>query len=355
MRETSNNQNVEGRMPLDRQRVNRGQEKDRLPTAHCPLPTDLFRARRALEPLIRRTPIEYCRWLSKLVEADVYLKLENLQLTGSFKIRGALNRLLQLTEEERRRGILTVSAGNHGRAVAYGAQLLGLDATVVVPKTAAQTKVEALRQYNVKLLQLGDNYDEAERQARLLEKEGGKTFISPYNDPGVIGGQGTIGLEMLEALPALDTILVAIGGGGLMAGVALAAKMIKPQLRLVGVEPQNSPSMLRSLQTGSIVQIEEDETIADGLAGNIEPGAITFPIIRELVDEIVLVSEEEIGRAVVALLEKDHLVVEGAGAAAVAALISGKVKTSGATVGAVVSGGNISLPLLKTLIMKYSN
>jgi threonine dehydratase len=301
-----------------------------------------------IRPWVRPTPIERSRWLSSDAGREVWLKLECFQTTGSFKLRGAMSRLAALDGAERSRGVLTVSAGNHGLAVAHCAAELGTSATVVVPRSASRAKVEAIRRYPVSLIEAGSNYDEAERAAREMARETDRIFVSPYNDPHVIAGQGTVATEMLEDRPELDCLLVPVGGGGLIAGIAVAARAINPSIKIYGVEPEASPTMTRSLEAGRIVEIEEDETIADGLAGNIEPGSITFPIIERLVDRIILVSEASIWRAVARVAREDHLMIEGSAAVAVAALEDARIE--GRRVAAAITGRNISLDLFARVI-----
>src|SRR5436853_3683946 len=245
---------------------------------------DIQRAAERIKTTARRTPLERSRWLSSELHGDVLLKLECLQLTGSFKLRGALAKLSRLTEEERGRGVLTVSAGNHGLAVAHCAEALKLDARIVMPRTASRAKVEAIRRYPVTLIECGETHDEAERAARRMERESGAIFASPYNDPEVIAGQGTIALEILEDAPDLDAIIVPVGGGGLIAGVAIVAKALQPHVKVHGAEPAATATMSAALAAGRLVEIIEEETIADGLAGNIEPGSMTFAITRDLID-----------------------------------------------------------------------
>jgi len=312
--------------------------------------TDILRAEQNVRGLIWETPLLRSSWLSEQANADVYLKLENLQLTGSFKLRGALNKLKRLGREAAKREIITVSAGNHGRAIAYGAELFGLTATIIVPRTAPKTKIEAIARHKVNLLLLGDTYDEAEHQAREMAARADALFISPYNDVDVICGQGTVAWEMLEAIPQLDAILVPVGGGGLLAGVAVAAKSLNPKVKVFGVQSEHSPAMHASFRAGQIVNVVEKETIADGLAGNIEPGSMTFPIIKESVDDILLVSEEAIAHAIVLLLKHEHQVVEGAGAVTVAALLSGRFQVPGRKVGLILSGSNIDLDRLMSVV-----
>ena len=302
---------------------------------------DVKRARERIGSTVRRTPIEHSRWLSADLEREVFLKLECFQLTGSFKIRGAMAKLSSLTSDQRSHGVLTVSAGNHGLATAHCANLLGLNATIVVPESASRTKVTSIRRYPVTLIERGATYDDAERLARDMERESDATFVSPYNDREVIAGQGTIGLEILEDLPRIDVLVVPVGGGGLLAGVALAAKAINPQIRVYGAEPITSPTMTAALEAGRIIEIEERPTIADGCAGNIEPGSITFPIIQRLVDGIILVSEDSIQTAMARIAREDHLMIEGSAAVSLAALNDPALDKK--SVAAVVSGRNISL------------
>jgi threonine dehydratase len=310
------------------------------------------RARDRIAATARRTPFERSRWLSAEHRRDVFLKLECFQLTGSFKLRGAMAKLSALTQEERARGVLTVSAGNHGLAVAHCCEVLGLEATIVVPESASRAKVEAIRRYPVTLIERGAGYDDAERAARKMERETGATFVSPYNDPEVIAGQGTIGLEILEDEPGLDAIIIPVGGGGLLAGVAIAAKAINPQVKVYGAEPLTSATMTAALQAGRIVETEEQDTLADGCAGNIEPGSITFPIIQRLVDGIILVSEESIRDAISKIAREDHLMIEGSAAVSIAALDDARLEAG--SVGAIVSGRNMSLDVFKKVISAKS-
>lgn len=309
---------------------------------------DIEKARERIRGIARRTPLERCGWLSNEFGREVWLKLECFQATGSFKVRGAMARLAALTEEEKARGVLTVSAGNHGLAVAHCAQALGISATVVVPRSASPAKLEAIRRLPVTLIERGAGYDEAERAARAMERETGRVFVSPYNDPFVIAGQGTIGLEVIEDAPYLDAIVVPVGGGGLIAGIAVAVKAMKPHIEVYGVEPLASPSMRESLAAGRIVEIKEDETLADGLAGNIEPGSITFTMVEHLVDGMIAVSEDSIRQVIRRVAREEHLMIEGAAAAAIAAL--GDQQFKGYRVAAIITGRNISLDLFASLI-----
>jgi threonine dehydratase len=300
-------------------------------------------ARERISVVVRRTPVERSPWLSRELGREIWLKLECFQATGSFKIRGAMAKLSNLSEAEKARGILTVSAGNHGLGVAHSAEALSLDATVIVPVSASRAKVASLRRYSVTLIERGANYDEAEAAAREMERETGATFVSPYNDEDVIAGQGTIALEIMEDAPHVDAILAPIGGGGLISGLAIAAKAINPHIKIYGVEPEGSPTMRESLRRGRIVEVKQEETIADGLAGNIESDSMTFPIVQRLVDDIILVSEKSIRDAVARVAREDHLMIEGSAAVSIAAL--GDSRLDGQRIAAVITGRNISFDL----------
>ena len=309
---------------------------------------DIRQARERIASTARRTPLERSRWLSAEHGREVFLKLECFQLTGSFKIRGAMAKLSALTPDERSHGVLTVSAGNHGLAVAHCSEVLRLDATIVVPETASQAKVASIRRYPVTLIERGATYDDAERAAREMERESGLTFVSPYNDREVIAGQGTIGLEILEDSPGIDVVVVPVGGGGLLAGVAIAAKAVNPRIKVYGAEPLASPTMTAAIDAGHVIEIEEQATIADGCAGNIEPGSMTFPIIQRLVDGIILVSEDSIRTAIARIAREDHLMIEGSAAVSVAALSDAHLE--GNSVAAIVTGRNISLDVFAEVI-----
>ena len=313
---------------------------------------EIYLAQRRIQGIVRRTPLEYSPFFSEVGGGDVYLKLENLQLTNSFKIRGALNKMLQLSKEERRRGVVTASAGNHAQGVGYGAKMLGIRATIVVPRNTPKTKVEAIQRYGVELIIHGDTYDEAERKARELEKDLSKVYVSSYNDYDVIAGQGIVGLEMWEEKSDLDVILVPVGGGGLISGIALALKSLNPQVEAIGVQSKASPVMYESLKQGKIVEIPMEESIAEGLHGGIEKGSVTFNLVKEFVDDILLVKEEDIETAILLFLEHQHQVVEGAGAVGLAALLKQKERFRGQKVGVVVSGGNIDISLMRKMLCK---
>jgi threonine dehydratase len=313
-----------------------------------PTPLDVVAARRRLREHLQPTPLHESAWLSARVGSRASLKLESIQLTGSFKIRGALNALLKIGASEDRE-IVTSSAGNHGRALAYAAQMLGMRAVVFTPRNAAENKVAAIRRHGARLEQVAGGYDEAEMTARRYALEQGATFVSPYNHPDVVSGGGTVALEILDAAPDVDTLIVPIGGGGLISGIAIAAKAVGPAIRVVGVEAEASAAFGISLRNGRITVIEPQPTVADGLGGNVDPETITFPIIQRCVDEVVTVSERELLDAIRGLAREEHVIAEGAGAAAVAALLAGKVRGRRRVV-AVVSGANIDVARLVEIL-----
>ncbi|MFN8515063.1 MAG: threonine/serine dehydratase [Chloroflexia bacterium] len=307
---------------------------------------DVFLAARRIGPHVLGTPLERSAVLSAELGCEVWLKLECQQRTGSFKLRGALNRLLTLSAEERARGVLTCSAGNHGLGVTEAARLTGIRATIVVPENASPAKVEALRRAGVELLLVGADYDAAEARAPGIAAERGLTFVSPYDDPFVIAGAGTVGLEVLRDLPEVGTILVPVGGGGLASGIGVAAKGINPGVRVVGVQSEASQPMVAALTAGELVWVECGDSLADGLAGNIAPGSITFPLVRDHLDEVVTVSEAGIAAAMRAFVDRHHLIVEGSGAVGLAALQAGRVRGLPEPVVLIVSGGNVATRVL---------
>jgi len=312
-----------------------------------PALSDIEDAAVRIKKIAHRTPLERSGWLSNS-NREVFLKLECFQPTGSFKLRGAAARMTSLGPDRHKNGILTVSAGNHGLAVAHCSTLLSIDATIVVPRTASRAKVEAIRRHPVKLMEVGSSYDEAEKSARRMQLETGMTFISPYNDPQVIAGQGTIGLEILEDLADCDVIIVPIGGGGLIAGVAIAAKSRNPKIKIYGVEPEASPTMMRALEAGGIIEVAEEPTIADGLAGNVEEGSMTFPIIQRLLDDLILVSEAALRKSLLQIAREDHLMIEASAAASIAALEDSRLRDG--RIAAVVTGRNITLDLFSSVL-----
>jgi threonine dehydratase len=309
-------------------------------------------AQKAIAPFAKRTPLERSKYLSNQTDADVFLKLENLQVTHSFKVRGVINKLLHLSSKEKAQGVITASAGNHGQAVAFGAQKLGFSAKIVVPTNTPKVKVEGIKQYGADLLLFGETYPEAERKAKELAQNEGRLYISPYNDPLIVAGHGTIGLEIMGELPNVDVVLVPVGGGGLIAGISTAIKNLKPDVQVIGVQSEATPIMYESLKAGKIVPAHRHNprTVAEGLAGGIEKGSITFTIAQQYVDEVMLVREETLRKAVYLLYTNEKQTVEGSGAAGVAMLLENKDAFSGLTVAAVLSGGNIDSSLLQGIL-----
>lgn len=310
---------------------------------------DVTGARRVLAGRIHRTPLIGSTEIGRRVGAPVYFKLENLQKTGSFKVRGVLNKIAALGPEERARGLLAASAGNHAQALAWAATAEGVASTVVMPADAPRTKVQATQQYGATVVIEQDRMKLFSR-ADELTKERGLTFVPPFDDPLVIAGQGTVGLEILEDLPEVGTVVVPIGGGGLIAGVAVAIKSQRPNAKIIGVEPEGAPKMWRARQAGHTVKLDRIDTIADGLAAPFA-GELTFSLVQRYVDDLVLVSDDEIRQAMFLLLERCKVLAEPAGAAALAALLTGKASVApDAPVVAIVSGGNTDVASLSTLL-----
>jgi threonine dehydratase len=312
---------------------------------------DIQAAQTTIREAIDPTPCKYSRFLSRLAGAEIHLKLENLQRTGSFKIRGALNKLSTLTPEERKRGVIAASAGNHAQGVALAAQQLGMHATILMPQTTPITKVEATQSAGAEVILEGDTFDDALHAAQALAGERGLTMIHPFDDPAVIAGQGTIGLELLEQLPGLSAVVVPVGGGGLISGTAIALKASHPSIRVIGVQVDQAASAVLSRKAGRIVELAGSKTIADGIAVK-RVGELTFALMERYVDELVTVSDADIAAAILIYMERIRVVVEGAGAASLAALISRKVRLNGACTGMIVSGGNIDVQMVAKIIEK---
>jgi threonine dehydratase len=306
-------------------------------------------ARSRIGEAIYISPCQLSNDLSELTELPLHLKLENLQRTGSFKERGALNKLLTLSQAERESGVITASAGNHAQGVAFHAAARGIRAQIVMPLATPQIKVVATRAFGAEVILHGANYDEACDEALRRQREEGRTFIHPFDDAEVINGQGTIGLELLEQVPGLEAVVVPIGGGGLISGIACAIKETNPKIRVIGVEPEKLPSMLRAREAGSPVTIKAEATVADGIAVR-RAGDLTLPLVSHYVDEIVTVDDEEIASSILVLLEHEKTLAEGAGAAALAALLQDKTNLRHRRTVVLVSGGNIDVTLLAKII-----
>jgi threonine dehydratase len=311
--------------------------------------SDVVRDAAAIRGAVIETRFEQSRTLSKLFDAEIWLKFENLQFTASYKERGALNKLLSLTEEERAKGVIAMSAGNHAQGVAYHAHRLGIPATIVMPAGTPPIKVAHTRSHGATVIREGNAVEDASQFALHYGAEHELTFVHPFNDPVVIAGQGTVALEMLGAAPDLDTLIVPVGGGGLISGIAIAAKAINPKIKVIGVEAQLYPSMLNAVKKSSLPV--GGDTLAEGIAVT-TPGERTRTIIEALVDDILLVSEADIERAVALLINIEKTVVEGAGAAGLAALIAAKRLYRGHKIGLVLCGGNIDTRLLASVLTR---
>lgn len=308
---------------------------------------DIYEAKRRLAPHLQPTPLLPSHWLSSIADGNVFLKLESLNLTSSFKIRGALNAALRLMEGSDPGAspqLVTASAGNHGRSLALAAERLGMACVVFTPASAPEAKKNAIRRHGAVLHGECEDYDLAEKQAKEYAEVEGGVYISPYNHPDVIAGAGTIGLEIVEAMPGFDVIVIPLGGGGLASGMGLAIKAAAPHVTIVGVEVEASSPFALSLEAGRITEITPRQSLADGLVGNLEAGTITFPLVQQVVDYVVTVSEEDLARAMKGLATEERLIVEGAGVAATAAIMAGKASAPGQRVVAMVTGGNVDLP-----------
>ncbi len=299
---------------------------------------------------IRETPLEHSLYLSKMANCNVYLKCENLQITGSFKLRGAMNKLLSLPQDEKEQGIITASSGNHGAAVAYSLNKFAFSGTIYLPEDASPAKIDSLRLYGADIKFYGDDCVKTEAFAKKIAARDNQTFISPYNDPKIIAGQGTIGMELTRQIDNIDSIFIPVGGGGLISGVAAYLKSINDNIQVIGCQPKNSAVMYESVKAGKIVDLESKPTISDGSAGGIEPGSITFDICKKYVDDFVLVTEEEIKDAIKLIIQNHYMLTEGAGALSVASFIRQKEKYAGQNVVLILSGGKISSEKLKEII-----
>ena len=306
-------------------------------------------ARRVLSPVINQTPVLHAPGL--VPDCDFYLKADCLQKTGAFKLRGAYYKIATLSDEEKRRGVIACSAGNHAQGVGFASRDMKIPATICIPAGAPISKIQATRSYGANVVLVDGVYDDAYAEAVRLRDEQGLTFIHPFDDYRVMAGQGTIGLEILEQLPDVDVILVPIGGGGLISGLAYAVKHLKPSCQVIGVQAAGAASMVESLEAGHILTLPSVHTIADGIQVK-TPGDLTFEMCRQYVDKVVAVSENEIAGAILSVLEKQKLVAEGAGAVGIAAAMYHKVNTEGKTVCALLSGGNVDVTMLERIITR---
>lgn len=313
---------------------------------------DIQKAQETIKDIVKKTDILESAKLSSITGANIYYKCENLQKTGSFKVRGACNKIANITEQEKASGVIASSAGNHAQGVALGAKMNNIEATIVMPATAPLSKVTATKSYGANVVLEGLVYDDAYAKAVELQKETGATFLHPFNDEYVIAGQGTIGLEIFEQMNnKVDTILCPIGGGGIISGVAVAAKALNPNVKIIGVQTANIPAMAESMKAGKVTTAFKATSVADGISVK-TVGELTFSIVKDLVDEVVLVEEDEIAEGLLFLMENQKVVAEGSGAVTTAALLSGKYKPkAGENVVCIISGGNIDVNTLNKIIV----
>ena len=315
-----------------------------------PDPATILLAAERIAPYIRQTPLDYSAYFSEQTGANVYLKLENLQYTGSFKLRGAFNKLLSLPLPQRNAGCVAASSGNHGAAVAHAMAKLGVTGTVFVPEQTSTTKVDAIRRTGAEVRFFGTDGLDTENHAREYADRAGKVYVSPYNDLQVIAGQGTCGLEIARQLPSVDAAFIAVGGGGLISGIGGYLKSIKPGTAIVACQPEASAVMTRSVAAGRILDLPSEPTLSDGTAGGIEANAVTFELCRDIADDYVLVSEESIAEAMRAFIDVHHMLLEGAAGVALAGLLAMQRRFEGKNVAAVVCGGNISRETLRRVL-----
>ena len=310
------------------------------------------KAKERIKEFVRNTPLIHSEHLSQICNGNIFLKLENLQSTNSFKVRGAFNRLLQLSSEERRNGVVTASSGNHAQGVALAAENLKISARIVIPTNVSMVKLRKIKKYDVNIIQEGE-FDTIEKKAREVSHKENLTYISPYNDIEVITGQGTIALEVFEEIAQVNSIIVPIGGGGLISGIVLAAKSLDPNIEVIGVQTKGASTMYESWKAGKIVYTEEFQTIAEGLLGGLELDALTFELIKEYVDRIILVDEDSVKRAISLLWKEEGQIVEGAGATTVACILEEKEIFAQKNVVAIISGGNIENSLFTEIIKRF--
>ncbi len=319
------------------------------------LKRDVLRAEERIRPYIRETPLDASPALSDRTSSNVFVKLENLQYTGSFKLRGAMNKLLSLSPDERAKGVVAASTGNHGVAVAFGMEKIGVKGKVFAPENASSQKLEAVRRLGADVVLHGSDCADAERQARQFARENGMVYISPYNDELVVAGQGTIGVELERQCDRIDVVFVSLGGGGLLSGVAGYLKSVSKDVTVIGCSPENSPVMIESINANRIVNLASKPTLSDGTAGGLEAGAITFDICRTLLDDSVCVSEREIKEAMLVFMKTHHMLIEGAAGVAIAACLKLADRFHGRNVVVVVCGANISLDVLKSVLHDHEH
>ena len=303
-----------------------------------------------IKPFVRETYLNHSQFYSELIGGDVWFKLENHQVTGSFKARGAVNKLLSLSKEEKKEGVISASTGNHGAAVAYAAKQLDIPCTIYVPQNASSTKLKNMENYGASINIHGQDCVDAEKKARDESIKINRPYISPYNDIHVIAGQGTIGVEVESQCDNLDTIIISVGGGGLIGGIGAYLKSVSPQINIIGCSPENSAVMIHSIQAGEILDMESKPTLSDGTAGGVEENSITFPICKDVIDKLIMVNESEIQQAMVNYIKYEHSLIEGAAGTAIAALSKLKNELKSSKVAVVICGGNISINNLRKIL-----
>ena len=303
-----------------------------------------------IRPYVRHTILDPSTYYSQRTGVGVHFKCENLQHTGSFKARGALNKILSLSEKERARGIVTASTGNHGSACAFAMQQVGAGGIVFVPETAIETKLAAIRRQGAEIRTFGTDSMETEKHAREFATSQGMTYVPPYNDPFIVAGQGTIAVELLQQLPALDAVFISVGGGGLIGGIASFLKSVRPGIQVFGCSPENSQVMALSVQAGELLDLPSLPTLSDGTAGGVEPGSITFPLCRDFVDQYISVTEEEIASSLRDFIGAQHMLIEGSAAVSIAAFLEVADQLKGLQIAIVLCGANISLEILRDIL-----
>ena len=312
-------------------------------------PTEVIKAYNRSKSSIRKTPLEHSPYLSNLIDGNVYLKLDNIQKTGSFKFRGAVSKMTSISATEKEKGVVTASTGNHGAACSLAMSLLGIDGKIVVPTIVHKNKVNNILNFGGKVEYHGDDCLIAEERAQEISKTTGATYISPYNDPAIICGQGTMGYEIDQDLKNIDSVFVSVGGGGLISGVGGYLKSVQKNVKMVAVSPKNSCVMYESIKAGKQLDLPSDPTLSDGTAGGVEMGSITFELCQRIIDEFILVTEDEIADGIRIGLEKHHQLIEGSAGAAIAGFMKQKDKLNSQTVVIVICGGNISSEVLKSI------
>ncbi len=311
---------------------------------------DVFQAYFRIKNYVRKTPLDFSSILSDILGKNVFLKFENYQVTGSFKVRGAFNKIVKNIDRVKRRGIITASTGNHGLAVAYASKNFNVKSKIVVPTNVAKVKLNKIKQYGSEIIFYGKDYDEAEKYAKKLAEQENIIYISPYNDLDIIEGNATIAFETFTDNPNIDTFIVPVGGGGLISGIAFFSKIVSKDIKVIGVQSENSPSMYESIKAGKLVRVSLKPSLADGLHGNIETGSITFDFVKKYVDEIILVSEEDIKQAIKFSLEKLGLLIEGSAAVTIASILNKEKELLGNNVCLIISGGNIDIDKIKSIL-----